>query len=195
MGTDRSGNDERALVSGLQARSDWARREFFTRAHDAVYAHASRLTSDVDLRRDWTHDALLRLADEVAAGRFVYRAPGSFWGWFRIRAPFLLLDALRTHRRREDRERTSDEPPEPIAPDDPSLDLERLEIIHAVDACLAGLPNADQRDALVLLLLQDRSYLEIAGALGRPLNTVRTDIRRGRLALRECLVQRLGLEP
>ena len=194
-----AGNDEQGMVRGLQEGAEWARREFFLRAHDAVYAHACRLTGDVDLRRDWTHDGLLRLAEEVAGGRFVYRGAGSFWGWFRVRAPYLLLDSLRARRRLETRE-LPEEPegadhPDPRAPDDPAHDLERLEILHAIDACLRALPNPDQRQVLALLLYQELSYEEIAEALGRPLNTVRTDIRRGRLALRECLIRRLELEP
>lgn len=190
--------DERELAAGLRERSAWARREFFTRAHDAVYARACRLTRDVDLRRDWTHDALLRLVAEVADGRFVYRGPGSFWGWFRVRAPFLLLDSLRRRRLQEMREAPAEalgeDLPDPQADDDPSRDLERLEILRAVEACLEALANPDQRRALELLLYRGATYERIAAELDRPLNTVRTDIRRGRLALRECLVWRLELE-
>lgn len=194
---DETRLDERALAAGLQAGDPRARREFFLAAHDAVYAYACRLTRDVDLRRDWTHDGLLRLAEEVAAGRFVYRRPGSFWAWFRARAPFVVLDSLRARRRQETRELPSDaedgDPPDAPAPDDPALDLERLEILHAVNACLDGLPNQDQRRVLALLLFEELSYEEIAEAVDRPLNTVRTDIRRGRLSLRTCLSLRLGL--
>jgi len=195
---DVARHHEQALAAGLQAAAPWARREFFAAAHDAVYAYACRLTRDVDLRRDWTHDCLLRLADEVADGRFVYRRPGSFWAWFRTRAPFVVLDSLRARRRLEARELAADPDddgfPDPPAPDDPRLDLERLEILHAVNGCLDGLQNEDQRRVLALLLFEGMSYEEIAESVGRPLNTVRTDIRRGRLALRTCLVLRLGLE-
>lgn len=196
----RAGGDdgERQLVAGLQKHDPAARSEFFHKAHHAVHAYAGRLTSDPDLRRDWSHDALLRLVADVENGRFVYRGPGSFWGWFRIRAPFLLLDSLRARRRLESRE--APEAPheggaeDPAGPDDPSLDLERLEILHAVGSCLEAIPNRDQRRALDLLLFHDLTYEQIAGDLGIPLNTVRTDIRRGRLALRECLVRKLELD-
>ncbi len=187
--------DERALVEGLRTQAEWARRDFYVRAHDAVYARACRLTRDVDLRRDWTHDCLLRLAEDVAGGRFVYHRPGSLWAWFRARAPFLLLDSLRVRRRLEAREVPNDEDddPDPPDPNDPAHDLESLEVLHAIDTCLANLANDDQRRALELLLYEELSYEEIAEALNRPLNTVRTDIRRGRLALRECLIWRLEL--
>ncbi len=187
--------DEQALVAGLGAGAPWARQAFCERTHDATYAWASRLTRDADLRRDWTHDALLRVMADVAGGRFTWRRPGSFWAWFRARAPYLLLDSLRERRRLESRERgVGDELPPLAAPDDPSLDLENLEIVGAVVDCLESLANPDQRQALTLLLYEECSYEEIAAAVGRPLNTVRTDIRRGRLALREDLARRLGLD-
>ncbi len=198
MTGDGERHDEQVLAAGLRSTAPWARQEFFVAAHDAVYAYACRLTRDVDLRRDWTHDCLLRLAGEVAEGRFVYRRPGSFWAWFRTRAPFVVLDSLRARRRLESRELSTgtdpDDVPDPPASDDPRLDLERLEILHAVNACLEHLTNPDQRRVLSLLLFEEMSYEEIAVSIGRPLNTVRTDIRRGRLALRSCLVLRLGLE-
>jgi RNA polymerase sigma-70 factor, ECF subfamily len=189
--------DERDLVEGLRAQAEWARRDFYVRAHDAVFARACRLTKDVDLRRDWTHECLLRLAEDVANGRFVYQRPGSLWAWFRARAPFLLLDSLRRRRRLEAREVQdfADDIPDIPDPDDPAHDLESLETLHAIDTCLANLANDDQRRALELLLYEEMSYEEIAAALNRPLNTVRTDIRRGRLVLRECLIWRLELTP
>lgn len=197
-GGEGSDGGERSLVEGLQAHDPAARTEFFHKAHHAVHAYARRLTPDPDLQRDWAHDALLRLVEDVEQGRFVYRGPGSFWGWFRVRAPFLLLDSLRIRRRLEAREGPGngegDEAADPVGPDDPSLDLERLEILHAVETCLLAIAHQDQRRALDLLLFHDLTYEQIAEALGIPLNTIRTDIRRGRLALRECLVRRLELD-
>jgi RNA polymerase sigma-70 factor, ECF subfamily len=198
LGGSAAHADEHRLVLGLQGRTEQGRGEFFVRAHDAVYALACRLTPDHDLRRDWTHDSLLRLAEEVADGRFAYRGPGSFWGWFRVRVPYLLLDQMRARRRLEARELAAEAmpegPPDPAAADDPVQDLQRDEILLAVTACLESLANVDQRRALELLLFREATYEEIAAALGRPLNTVRTDIRRGRLALRQCLIRRLELD-
>jgi len=139
----------------------------------------------------------LRLIEEISDGRYTYRGPGTLWAWFRVKASFLLLDSLRARRRIEARELPLEgfggDPPNPAAANDPSSDRERLEILVAIDACLASLPNDNQRRALALLLYRGASYQEIAGDLDRPLNTVRTDIRRGRRALRECLIQRLDL--
>lgn len=139
------------------------------------------------------------MLDDLAGGRFVYRRPGSFWAWFRKRAYFRLLDEYRRERRRDAREIAAD--PESGGPDlsefgggtDPAEEMERVELASAVDACLERIPHPEQRRALTLLLRQDLSYEDVAAALAAPLNTVRAWIRRGRILLRACLVERLGV--
>jgi RNA polymerase sigma-70 factor, ECF subfamily len=53
-------------------------------------------------------------------------------------------------------------------------------------ACLDGLERK-KADAVRLAYLEGWSYIEVAEKLDIPLNTVRTWLRRGLLALRECL--------
>lgn len=189
-----SRSDEPVLVEGLLRNDAGAQAEFVTRSHHAVYALACRLSPDVDLRRDWTHDCLLRLLDDLTSGAFTYRHPGSFWSWFRKRAWFLLLESRRTHRIHTQREQTggddcgADRP----AASNPERDLADREAAAAVEACIDNLASLDQRQALRLLLYQDLSYQEIADTVGAPLNTVRAWIRRGRLALRTCVASKLG---
>lgn len=187
-------DDERRLVDGLVAGDVAVTREFLERTHDAVYAYACRLSADEDRRRDWVHDCLLRLVDDVRNERFLYRHPGSLWGWFRKRAYYLLLESYRRHRTHRDREVASEDldssPTEARVGDD---ELRRIEIAGAIEHCLEALENGDQRRALHHLLHDDLPYAEIAERMARPLNTVRAWIRRGRLSLRKCLVERLEL--
>lgn len=185
---------EPRLVHGL-VRGERAAREAFVRlGHDAVYAFASRRTPDLDLRRDWTHDVILRLLDDLAGGGFVYRRPGSFWAWFRKRAWFLVLEAGRRQRVRDGREvaTPAEELPEPTAPDDTARLAEDHEAALAVERCLEALASGNHARALRLRMADDTPYEEIAVALDAPLNTVRAWIRRGRVALRRCLVERFG---
>ena len=192
--------DEHRLVQGLVAGDRDAIAEFLDRSHHAVFCLAVRLTRDPERRRDWTHSTLLGILDDLARGRFVYRRPGSFWAWFRKRAYFRLLDEYRRERRLHAREIAGD--PESGGPDlsefgggsDPAEEIERVELVSAIESCLDRLPNRDQRRALSLLLGQDLSYDDVAVALAAPLNTVRAWIRRGRILLRACLAERLGLE-
>ena len=186
------------MVAGLRTRAPGAVREFVERTHGVVYARACRWTLDEDLRRDWTHDCLLGVLDDLARGRFELRRPGGFWAWFSRRAHYLLLDRAREDQRR--RERETARAPEMLAgqagsdEEDPHADAVRREAFDAVRDCLDGLANARHREALAHHLLADLRYEEVADLMETSLNNIRTWIRRGRLALRECLIRRLALE-
>ncbi len=54
--------------------------------------------------------------------------------------------------------------------------------------CLGTLPE-DRRAAIKGAYLDGRSYAELAERAGVPLNTMRTWLRRGLVALRECMSQ------
>lgn len=55
-----------------------------------------------------------------------------------------------------------------------------------VSRCLQRLP-ADQRAVLLLVVLEDMSYQDVAGVLGIPLGTVMSRLSRGRSRLRELM--------
>ena len=187
--------DEPQIVDGIAARKSEARAALVTASHDAVFSFACRLAPDEDLRRDWTHDCLLRIISDIETGAFKLRHPGGFWSWFRKRSWFLMLEARRVHRRRSDRETLmGDFPMDRPAGSSPHQDLERAEIVQAVENCIDGIEQQKQRHALQLLLMRDYSYQETAETMDSPLNSVRTWIRLGRLALRRCLRRRLGIK-
>ncbi len=190
---------ERELVAGLLSRRTEAISDFLTRTHHPVYCLACRLTADREQRHDWAQEALLGVLGDIERGRFTYTRPGSFWAWFRKRAYYRLLDEYRRSRRRLEREggaRSGEESPdlEGFAPGgDPLVELERCEFLAALESCVRKLPSAHQRSALEMLLFRQMDYQAIAEALAAPLNTVKAWIRRGRLAVRKCLVRALGL--
>ena len=201
MTPDDPRTPEAELVTGLRAGEPKAVREFLERTHHPVWCMAARVSSDPDTRRDWSHEVMLGVLHDVKVGRFEYRGPGSFWGWFRKRAYFRLLDEYRRGRLVHEREAPGGSPDElpdagPLTgAEDPADELERTEIRSAVERCLDRLENENQRRALEGLLWEDLPYEAIARRLEAPLNTVRAWIRRGRLALRKCLVDSLGLQP
>ena len=49
-----------------------------------------------------------------------------------------------------------------------------------------------QRQSLALAFYQGLSHAEVAEHLGQPLGTVKSWVRRGLMALRECLERRRG---
>ena len=60
-----------------------------------------------------------------------------------------------------------------------------------VSACMKGLASV-QRQSLALAFYQGLSHAEVAEHLGQPLGTVKSWVRRGLIALRECLERRRG---
>lgn len=186
-------------MAGLLAREPAAISEFLERTHHPVYCLACRLTLDPEERRDWAHEVLLGILDDLSRGKFVYRRPGGFWAWFRRRAWFRLLDEYRRRRRLGERfvsdeagdagEEMSDQ----SRAANPEQEFERARTRAVVLNCLEALANSDQRLALQLLLFEELSYDEIARAMSSPLNTIRAWIRRGRLSLRLCVAEALGL--
>jgi RNA polymerase sigma-70 factor (ECF subfamily) len=79
------------------------------------------------------------------------------------------------------------------APQDLGEELASADTHELVDRALAKLPTP-QRVPLVLYHLQGMSYEEIAAKLGVSLGKVKTDIFRGREALRKKLRLSLGEE-
>ena len=195
-----SAADERRLVEGLCHRDPEQVRDFIHRTHGPVYAMACRMTHDPDERQDWTHDVLLRVLEELSRGNFVYRWPGCFWSWFGQRSRFILLNLRRKQRERQGRTLEGDPAEAELesvvgpASEDPQRVIENIAIRDALEACLGGLRSEEHRRALTLVLLEECSYEEVAEAMDSPLNTIRSWIRRARIAVRQCMAGKFALE-
>ena len=83
-------------------------------------------------------------------------------------------------------------------PEDPAPDGERAvearETVAWLEEEIRRLP-LPQREVLILASLESRPLSEVADALGIPLNTVKTHLRRARLLLSEKLARRHGQGP
>jgi len=75
---------------------------------------------------------------------------------------------------------------EPLATDAPDRDLEAVERDRLLHSALAEVPM-EARIVLTLYYGDGRSYREIGSIRGVSVNTVKTHLRRGRLALRKAL--------
>jgi RNA polymerase sigma-70 factor (ECF subfamily) len=158
---------------------------FVIHHQDLVYGMARRWTASADDALDVAQDALIRAwhaIERYDRERLLALQPR---GW--------LATIVRNIAR--NRARDMGPRPEPIeaAGDPPDERVARPEqAVLAREAArewalrLARLPER-QRTAIELRHVHGLSYPEMAQALGRPVNTIKSDVHRGVLALRETL--------
>jgi RNA polymerase sigma-70 factor, ECF subfamily len=173
--------------------TDVERFEAFVRAHqDMVFATAVRLLGNPAEAEDVAQSVFLKAFEQFDT---LSSSPAAA-GWLRTVARNTCLNHLSRYRSRWrlfSELGGSDSETEPAyesslrAPDSPVRDLERADDRERLEQALRHLP-AHQRVPLVLFHFEEASYEEIARALRISLAKVKTDIHRGREALRKVLV-------
>ena len=162
-----------------------------------VFATAVRLLGNAADAEDAAQTVFLR-----AFQRFeeIGSSPAAA-GWLKTTTTNVCLNHLSRYRARwrffsEMGDGDADSPAfaESLASDDiPALDrLEQADASEALEAAVRALPD-HQRVPLVLFHFEGASYQAIAETLGVSLGKVKTDIHRGREALRHALTPRAGL--
>jgi RNA polymerase sigma-70 factor (ECF subfamily) len=142
---------------------------------------AQRIVRDRDLASDVVQDAFLQIWQK--AGTY-QRALGSARGWIYTVVRHRALDEAR----RAGRETASGDDIEAIADaravdpghENPAIDAQ------AIDHCLQQLEEK-RRECIVCAFIEGYTHEQIAETLALPLGTVKSWIRRGLLALKECL--------
>jgi RNA polymerase sigma-70 factor, ECF subfamily len=167
--------------------------EAFVRAHqDMVFATAVRLLGNPAEAEDVAQTVFLKAFEQFDT----LRSSPAAAGWLRTVSRNTCLNHLSRYRSRwrlfsELGEADSEAEPSYEsslrAPDSPVRDLERADDRDRLEQALRHLP-AHQRVPLVLFHFEEASYEEIARALRISLAKVKTDIHRGREALRKALV-------
>jgi RNA polymerase sigma factor (sigma-70 family) len=147
----------------------------------AVYRYMLALAGDAASAADATQDAFVALAENPAgfdAGR----------GTLGAYLAGVARHALLAHWRRRGREAPLDEEADQAVDEAacPEQRLVRQQDLERVWAALRALPWT-QREAVVLVDLQGRPYVEAARIAGCELNTLRTRVLRGRLKLADAL--------
>ncbi|HEX5466786.1 MAG TPA: sigma-70 family RNA polymerase sigma factor [Candidatus Limnocylindrales bacterium] len=158
---------------------------------DFLFRLVVRTVGDREAAADAVQEAFLNAYRNLGAFR-----GGSFRGWLARIALNAATDILRGRKRRpsEPYPDWADEDWQPTADED--ADPEREATRRARGRALAGALAAigeDQRRAIVLYDVEGFDYGEIAEITGVSLGTVKSRIHRGRLALRELLVEHLEL--
>ena len=168
--------DDRALLAAHVAGDPDAFTVLVRRHRDRLWAVALRTMRDREDAADALQDALLS-AYRNAAG---YRGDAAVTTWLHRVVVNACLDRIR---------RRAVRPSVPLGDTDvpaPSDDHDALERRLDVRAALARLPEP-QREAIVLVDLQDLSVAEAAAYLGVAEGTVKSRCSRGRLALARLL--------
>jgi RNA polymerase sigma-70 factor (ECF subfamily) len=209
MAGERSSQpNETALVRAVAGGSHEALAALYDRHADAVYAAASRLTSDRQVAEEVVQETFLALWNR--ADRFD-PAAGSLAAWLHTIARNRTVDRLRAAGRRPSLFPLSAAAGEG---EDDGGALERLatggtvviggtaapapdaalvasEVRVMLQAALAGMPN-EERAVIVLAYREELTQSEIADRLGWPIGTVKTRTRRALRRLRDVLADELG---
>jgi RNA polymerase sigma-70 factor (ECF subfamily) len=174
-------DDLGALFSRVAAGDKSALKSVHEQMAGRVFGVALAILRDRAAAADVLQETFLKLWQR--AGQFD-PSRGSPAGWLLTIARYAALDAARAR----GREVASDDPGLGDTPVDPeALDL----ILQSEDnarlrACLDKL-GAAYRRGIVLAFVHGLSHIEVAEHLVLPLGTVKSNIRRGLLSLRECM--------
>src|SRR5918995_2225832 len=173
--------DDRALVDAVLSGDRQAFGILVERETRAVYRACLRILGR-------PHDA-----EDVTQESFVaaYRALRTYRGEGSLRAWLLRIATRQSFRRLTQRRATVElaEIPEPRLADastEPTRVVVELESRRAVRSAVAAL-SEPYREVVALRFFADLSLAEVADATGRPVNTVKTHLRRGLERLRPAL--------
>ena len=176
-----------ALLAAWKAGDAGAFEVLVTRYQAVLLRHARALLGPGRMAEDAVQEAFLRLAQkppEIEVGE-----EGSpLASWLHRVTRNLVMDTTRSETRRKRREEVaaSNEATGGGLPE-----VEARDTREAVERSLAKLPE-DQREVLVLRLLGERSYKEIAGITGKKVGTVGWLVSVGMKALAKELAPLVG---
>jgi RNA polymerase sigma factor (sigma-70 family) len=175
------GVDDHALIDALRSGDRDAFARLVEREGTSVYRACLRILGRPADAEDVAQESLVMAYRSIRG----FRGEGSIRGW-------LLRVATRQAFRRLSQRRPLadlDTVPEPRLADpaaDPAAVLTRTESRATVRRAVADLPEP-YREVVALRFFGDLSLAEVADATGRPLNTVKTHLRRGLERLRPAL--------
>jgi RNA polymerase sigma-70 factor (ECF subfamily) len=194
-------NTRNQALAGLLARVALGDRAAFSEVYRTTRAHLFGIILRINTDRGQSEDVL----QEVFVN--VWRAAGSFdatlsppLAWLASVARHRAIDSLRRRQAQPATVSTSgvvDDEDDLLArlPSEdagPSERVAQAAQSRDVGDCMKTLANV-QRQSLALAFYQGLSHAEVAEHLGQPLGTVKSWVRRGLLALRECLERRRGV--
>jgi len=183
---DRRDRGGEACLLARHAKGDpGAFAELVARFRAPVYGYLVRWGVASDRRDDLFQEVFLKL--HASAGRFDATRSAAAWIFA------IVANTVRSHHRAANRSRELGETAaesEPVAAEPSGLEMAvARQTADLIEKELPNLPAA-QREVILLCCVEDLSQQEVAEVLGLPIGTVKTHLRRGRLALARALSRR-----
>ncbi len=173
--------DYESAVEACARGESTALRALYEREAAWLLGVALRIVRNRDSARDVLQDAFVQIWQRAATYQ---RALGSARGWIYTVVRHLALDEVR----RGGRETPAGDALEALV--DTTADRHAIASAQAnsasLDECLQTLDER-RRECIVYAFIEGYTHEEIATTLATPVGTVKSWIRRGLLALRECL--------
>jgi RNA polymerase sigma-70 factor (ECF subfamily) len=161
-------------------RIEEARLALVHETQHSVFRFLKAMVRDEDIAQDLTQDTFVRAFQSLGS----FRGESRVTTWILAIARNVALNRSRRMRLEQRWQQLTDRPPD-VA--DPRVVPEPGE--HGLTAALAALPSV-QREAIVLYYVEDLGIEDVARITERPANTVKSDLRRARAALRAVLEER-----
>lgn len=188
-------DDEDVFITKAQKGDVAAYNRLVLHYQSLVYNVVYRIMGEAQGAEDMTQEAFISAYKSLNSFR-----GGNFKAWLLRIATNACYDELRRHKRRpqssldelteEDESFSFLRSPE----EGPEAQAVRLEMMRAIEGCLAALPD-DQRITAVLRDIEGYDYGEIAEITASSLGTVKSRLSRARTKLRDCLQGFMELLP
>jgi RNA polymerase sigma-70 factor (ECF subfamily) len=192
MSSTNDPSELQAVVRRAQAGSLDDFQQLYSLFGEGIYAFIWRLVGSPDEAEDLTQETFLKAFADLRNLRDV----GQFKFWLYRIARNEVYQRIRKSKRRPEVSIDNEEIPYyEFIPDensfpDPERRMLSRELNEVVQQCLQSL-KPKYRDVFVLAVFEKMSYEDITKVVGRSLLSVKTDIYRARLAMKEALTDYL----
>lgn len=182
--SDTAGAAQQDLLQGCARGDRAAFRALYDSTAPQLYAVLIRILGKPDLAEDALHDVFIRIWQNAASYQPRKGAP---LAWMISIARYRALDLLRGRLTRRTADAGDDLIADIASPEPGPLAITELAVDgRALRACLEQL-SAGQQKSIRLAYLSGYTHEQIAISLESPVGTVKSWVRRGLAALRNCL--------
>ncbi|MEW6746874.1 MAG: RNA polymerase sigma factor [Planctomycetota bacterium] len=179
----------RSWIAGMRAGEEQAFEAFVERFWGPIALVVAKFNPRPCDREEWTDLILLHAADQIVKGKLEFLSATSLGAWLHRLAVRKCIEQWRRQKRSRELPTEVNQlaaTPDPAA-QPPPRSLELAELRRIVLESVERIRKPNLRETLQMVWRDGYTVEETALKLGRPIDTIRTWERRGKLALREIL--------